>query len=129
MCSLPKIKIPPGASYTFDCPLHCVIEAAQIVKGGPLNCHIQFRAVDPDDGLGYTIFPDDGSWPIIVIGPEKTLTEAMDIIAHELAHVICGQDEDHGEKFEQVYEAIFNKYNEIQIAKYASEMEQHKDAR
>lgn len=67
-----------------------------------------------DDGhLGETIFPDDGSRPIIQIGVDKIIPQAMDILAHELAHVAAGPEAGHDATWESAYDAIHRKYTEI----------------
>lgn len=62
--------------------------------------------------LGDTWFPDDGSTPVIQIGAEKTIPQMLDIMAHELAHVVVGPDSKHGPEWTAVYEELFLKYNE-----------------
>lgn len=69
---------------------------------------------------GVTIFPDDGSIPQIRIDCEQTIDQISGILAHELAHVALGKPDwedrelDHGEDFEKVLDAIFDRFNELQ---------------
>ena len=56
--------------------------------------------------LGVTIFPDDGSRPVIEVNPDIPLAHIAEIIAHELAHVIVGIEAGHGEVWEAEFENI-----------------------
>ncbi len=44
---------------------------------------------------GETLFPDDGSIPIISIDAEIPVSGAIEIIAHELSHVAVGPGQSH----------------------------------
>lgn len=98
--------------YSFDCPLDMIIEAANTVAGGNLDCDIFFSHIEGEQ-LGQTLFPDDGSRPEVAIRPDQTIEQAMDILAHELAHVIngdVGEEEAHGEIWESIYKDIYEEY-------------------
>lgn len=58
------------------------------------------------DKLGVTIFPDDGSQPVIEVNPYIPLAHITEIVAHELAHVIAGVEAEHGEAWETEFENI-----------------------
>lgn len=75
-------------------------------------CHID--DADPETGKawGYTVFTDDGEIAVFVSCDIK-VQDAVEILAHELAHVAVGAEEDHGEKWEAAFEAIFQEYNRI----------------
>lgn len=45
---------------------------------------------------GETIFPDDGSVPIISISAKAPISSGPELLAHELAHVAAGKDAGHG---------------------------------
>jgi hypothetical protein len=62
---------------------------------------------------GLTIFPDDGSTPIVCISAEAPISAAPELLAHELAHVATPEDTEHGESWSTASEAIFKKYNEL----------------
>ncbi len=66
---------------------------------------------------GRTIFPDDGSIPLIDISTNIPFDVMVEILAHELAHVIIGADveieEEHGKQWEKVFDAIHKKYMEL----------------
>jgi len=61
---------------------------------------------------GSTLFPDDGSIPIIEISTKIPYEAVPEILTHELAHLVIPEDE-HGEKWEGVFEKIHSKYEEI----------------
>ena len=62
---------------------------------------------------GETIFPEDGSDPIVSISAAAPLSTCAELLAHELAHIIAGPDKGHGPEWKAAEEAIFDKYNEI----------------
>lgn len=65
-----------------------------------------------DDTLGVTECDDDGAiW--IVIRTDLTVKNALEIFAHELAHVMAGLDADHGEAWQTALDAIETEYNRI----------------
>lgn len=70
---------------------------------------------DETNGTAYglTIFPDDGSTPIVCISAEAPIGAAPELLAHELAHVATPEDTEHGESWSAASEAIFKKYNEL----------------
>lgn len=62
--------------------------------------------------LGITNYADeDRPTTDILICADQTMVEAMDVLAHELAHVAVGFDAAHGEEFQSAYKAIFEKYD------------------
>lgn len=65
---------------------------------------------------GYTDFPLDGSTPTICINTMLPVENAVEIFAHELAHVATGEKTTHGahgEEWEKAFEDIFNEYNKL----------------
>lgn len=70
---------------------------------------------------GLTIFPDDGSTPIVCISAEVPISAGPELLAHELAHVAAGEAVEHGPEWKAAEEAIFQKYNEILNAKIPDE--------
>lgn len=66
-----------------------------------------------EGALGITNFPDDGGTAEIFIKAEQTLEQAVDIMAHELAHVAAGPEAEHGPEWEDAYENLYRKYHEI----------------
>ena len=63
--------------------------------------------------FGLTIFPDDGSAPIVCISAEAPISAAPELLAHELAHVATPEDKDHGEAWQTAEKAIGDKYDEL----------------
>mgnify|MGYP007066585564 FL=1 len=70
---------------------------------------------------GLTIFPDDGSTPIVCISAEVPISAGPELLAHGLAHVAAGEAVEHGPEWKAAEEAIFQKYNEILDAKIPDE--------
>lgn len=56
---------------------------------------------------GLTIFPDDGSTPIVCISAEVPISAGPELLAHELAHVAAGEAVEHGPEWKAAEEAIF----------------------
>lgn len=87
---------------------------------------IQWDSTLPEGAFGRTVFPDDGSHPVISIDPNQTIMQALDILAHELSHVACESlGLDHpvtkaqhrsGEKG-RFWREIYGKLNEEYVAK------------
>ena len=68
------------------------------------------------DSLGCTLFPDDGTMPIIFIRYDLPYVGFIDILAHELAHVIVGpnaEEDEHGELFQKAYDWINTEYLKV----------------
>ena len=99
--------------WSFYCPFDALIEAANKVAGGELDCAITFgfAADDEDDEkyLGYTEFTEH-SRPLVVVRPDQNVAQALDILAHELSHVIAGEEAEHNEHFHHVYAEIHREY-------------------
>lgn len=85
-----------------------------------LKCLILFNSDYQKENEGYanTLFPDDGSDPIITIDGSVPFTDCLELIAHELSHVICHQEfkidlttksekESHNDIWEKEFQSIF----------------------
>lgn len=70
---------------------------------------------------GLTIFPEDGSTPIVCISAKVPISAEPELLAHELAHVATGENAGHGPEWKAAEEAIANKYDEILKAMIPSE--------
>ena len=92
----------------YDCPFQKIIKAAESFAG-LIPCVISFGPAE-EGAKGYTFFPADEGIPEIFIDPDQTIEQCMDILAHELAHVIVGAEEEHGPKWEETYAKIFDTY-------------------
>lgn len=74
--------------------------------------------------LGETYFGDDGK-VFIQINIEQTLPQILDIVAHELAHLAAGPEEDHGDKWQGIYDWLFNEWDshiEEQVKLYGGDI-------
>lgn len=70
---------------------------------------------DEEDGkpvYGLTDFGDDGTVSVFV-KPSLEAADAVEILAHELAHVAVGIEHDHDEVWQEVFDKIFDEYNRI----------------
>lgn len=58
---------------------------------------------------GETFWPDDGSPPEVWISAtlSRGVQGTLDILAHELAHVVAGFDAGHGPAWTEVYNSIY----------------------
>lgn len=78
----------------------------QFVPPQELDSYRWWRWKEPK---GETFFPDDGSTPIISINGrlKRGVQGTLDILAHELAHVVAGTKAGHGPEWEKAYADIF----------------------
>ena len=70
---------------------------------------------DEEDGkpvYGLTDFADDGSVAVFV-KPSLEVSDAVEILAHELTHVAVGVEHDHDEVWQEAFDKIFEEYNRI----------------
>lgn len=61
---------------------------------------------------GLTYFADDGSVAVFV-KPCLEVADAVEVLAHELAHVAVGVEHDHDEVWQEAFDKIFEEYNRI----------------
>jgi hypothetical protein len=64
-------------------------------------------------GYGYTCFPEDKSIPVVNILPTLEYGATLEVIAHELAHVVSGENHEHDKKWESVFNNIHKRYNKF----------------
>ena len=64
------------------------------------------------DALGLTTFVDDGS-VVVMVSSELNVGDAIEIFAHELAHVAVGADVDHDQTWQSAFDAIFEEYFKV----------------
>jgi len=92
-------------------PFECVIEAYKSLWG-TVRCKISF---DPKirkrffwakwNCWGYTDFDEDP--PVIKISAHLSVFHAVEILAHELAHLKCGENDlNHGRRWEETFDAL-----------------------
>lgn len=78
-------------------------------------CFWETQIREDDDGrvpCGLTDFGEDGSVAVFV-NAELAITDATEILAHELAHVAVGVSHDHEEEWQKAFNDIFVEYNRI----------------
>ena len=68
--------------------------------------------VDSLKANGLTDFADDGSVAVFV-KPSLEVADAVEVLAHELAHVAVGVEHDHDEVWQEAFDKIFEEYNRI----------------
>ena len=80
------------------------------------GCVCHFDVIEnKEDGtevFGETCFQEDGS-VLVFVNAELKIPDAVEIFAHELAHVAVGNDEGHGKAWEEAFDSIFKEYNRI----------------
>lgn len=71
------------------------------------------QLTDGIESFGCTFFPEDKSERIVIeIHSSLSLKDATKILAHELAHVIAGEEADHGEEWEEAFADIHTRFQE-----------------
>lgn len=70
------------------------------------------KAADGTERVGLTSWNEDGTIDVD-ISAKLPVADAVEILAHELAHVAAGKDEGHGEKWEQAFDAIHAEFERI----------------
>lgn len=72
--------------------------------------------IRPDENgntvYGLTCFTDNGDVDVFISADLKII-DAIEVFAHELAHVAVGVDHDHDKEWEKAFDAIFVEYNRI----------------
>lgn len=81
------------------------------------GCEVQWQPGIQDDelseqGYGFTEFHDDGSI-LVVVDANLQVSNAVEVLAHELAHVAVGIENEHGAAWETAFDAIFQEYGRI----------------
>lgn len=61
---------------------------------------------------GETIFPEDGSTPLINISTNIPFVGMIEVLAHEIAHVIVGERHEHDIVWQKTLDEIKLKYEE-----------------
>ena len=91
----------------LNTPLEDVIQAAKNIYGD-IDCSITINQIlmKEEKAYGMTTFADDGVY--IELDAEQPYSIMMETLAHELAHVIVGPNHGHDEKWEEVFDNIFN---------------------
>ena len=101
----------------FHNPFKDIIEAAKKIYPD-LEVEIDFDYIigNKKPPYGVTTFPDNEniqSIPQILISPYLSLKDSLEILMHELAHVITGSEYDHNALWEEILEKINDEYHKI----------------
>lgn len=78
-------------------------------------CAVQFDGtMENCPPWGATVFPDEiDAIPMVYINANLTIVAGVGILAHELAHVVCGVEEGHGEKWKEAADKIHEGFNKL----------------
>jgi hypothetical protein len=68
--------------------------------------------IDGEEVSGVTRFVDDGTIEIEIL-TRQSITDAVETLIHELAHVIVGPIKEHGEAFHKICDALVEEYTRI----------------
>ncbi len=79
------------------------------------KCEVQWMPEIKDENgeivFGCTTFNEDGAFVDISAG--SSVMGAVEVLAHELAHVAVGIENEHGKEWQDAFDAIFNEYGRI----------------
>jgi len=102
-----------GVKILFD-PFKIVIEAFEKLHPDKTADVVFGEGMYEKVGAyGETFMPDAGGPPVITIDTITPIDGAVEVLAHELAHVAAGIDAGHGEAWEAEFEAINQEYTRI----------------
>lgn len=90
-------------------PLRVICEIAHEIKPD-IEVDVQYH--EGLEGAGCTTFPDDGERPLIDINPAIPFGAVVEILAHELSHVIVGKTEGDGHtpEWKKTFNEIHKRY-------------------
>lgn len=117
MSALKRLESP----FSND-PFSLVWEAFKNLYPGK-ECEVwydQHNEEGHENEYGCTLFPDDGSAPVVSIFAEHPVNILVEILGHELAHVAVGQGHDHDEEWEKAFDEIFMEYTRLSEARYGA---------
>lgn len=72
----------------------------------------EIEPVEGEEVSGTTRFFDDGTIEIYIL-TRQSITEAVETLIHEFAHVIVGPINEHGEEFHRACDALVEEYTRI----------------
>ena len=97
-------------------PFTIVYEAFEnLFPGRHCLCYWEPEIRPSEDGskvYGLTDFGEDGT-VCVFVDSNITVEDAIEVFAHELAHVAVGAVHDHDDTWEAAFDAIFEEYNRI----------------
>ena len=77
------------------------------------DCECYIGGVQGKKHYGETVFDENGQ-ATVYIKESLKLRDAVEVLAHELAHVAVGEtEEEHGKEWEDAFEAIHEEYERI----------------
>ena len=101
--------------FRFD-PFAVVMMAfRRLYPGKECECWIDQGEIKDEDGetvYGITEQYEDGELSVRV-SASLSISDAVEVFAHELAHVAVGMDAQHGPEVEKANDRIFEEYNRI----------------
>lgn len=74
--------------------------------------HDDLRSMEGESVLGLTNFAD-GEIPQVYVSTNLSVSDSVEVFAHELAHVAVGIEHEHDDEWEQAFEAIYQEYNRL----------------
>lgn len=73
--------------------------------------------LDMQDEKGNTVYGftqfNENEIPVVAISASLSIKDAAEVFAHELSHVVAGEEDGHGAEWEKAFDAIFKEYNRI----------------
>lgn len=99
-------------------PFYIVYTAAnnlypkEISKISGIYWYLNIKDDDENSVYGVTDFLDNNEI-VIYIDPQLSVENSVEILAHELSHVVAGIENAHNEKWEEVFENIHKEYDRI----------------
>jgi len=60
---------------------------------------------------GAIFFPNNGTRPIISIDADASIAGAVEVLAHEFAHLVVGEQAGHGKSWGKVFDQIWEDFN------------------
>lgn len=81
---------------------------------------IKGKKVPGKDLCGFCVWDADGKTPLIVVNQNIPCFAAVEIIAHEVAHLVAGPEAEHGKEWEKVFKKIRKHYGKLHAAACAA---------
>lgn len=116
--------------HPFDIDPFAVVYTAFRNLFPECDCEISWNGEIKDEKgetcCGVTRF-EPGKIPEVEINPILTVYDAVEVLAHELAHVANGPENmQHGPDWETAFDAIHREYNRVMQTEYPNAVEQYK---
>lgn len=75
------------------------------------DIYIGQSMTDGKETFGCTLFPEDKSQkPLVEIHYSLSMPDAVEVLVHELAHVIAGEEAEHNEVWEMAFSILHEKF-------------------